>query len=502
MRSINILSHTFTFSNLDLDKMKIYSEHEMLYNKSNIREAEEKDLKKFVDKICQYISDFNIDMHILDGFFYNFTIPQISKEFDLLRIDNQSVINIEIKYYNTEDKIIKQLIRNKYFLSFLNRNCSLFCYIVNNDTLYELNQNDKLMVVEIKSLINLLSSQNNILYNNIEALFNVSNYLISPFNKTKDFINNGYFLNGQQESFKNKILNQIDQSNSFELFSVSGPAGSGKSLLIYDIAKELMTLQKKIVIIHCGQLNNGHKKLNTNHNWNIIPAKDYKKIDINKIDIIIIDEGQRIYYSQLEQIIKEVRNLNKTCIFCHDPIQTLSDSEKHSGSLDLINKYKTKEYSLSGRIRSNMEIIHFIDSLFNLRNSHNEKYENITFAYCKNYTEAKLIIKSLIKNKWKFINYTPCTFKTEDFECLNELSNDVAHTVIGQEYDNVVCIMDNKFYYKDNILQSDGWLSDKNGEKMLYQCLTRARKKIFLIIINNNQIFNRCLKICNNNTTT
>lgn len=496
MRSINLLAHTFTWSNINLEEMEIYSKHEMLYKKSNLRENEENDLKEFVKKL--HTSFRSADIDIFNGFFYNFTIPQISKEFDLLRINEDSVINIELKNYSTQDKILKQLSRSRYFLSFLNRKCFLYCYIVNNDTLYELNENDELKVVEMDKLVQRLQNQKNVLLDHIETFFDVSNYLISPFNKTSDFIKNNYFLNGQQELFKDKILEKIDGSSSYELLSLSGSAGSGKSLLIYDIAKDLIERERKVNIIHCGILNDGHKKLIREYGWQITIAKDYKKIDFMDSDIIIIDEGQRIYCEQLKYIINKIIGLNKVCIFCHDPVQILSNAERNSGSLDLVEKYKTDTYKLSGKIRSNMEIVYFIDSLFKTRNKHNEEYNNIIFQYCKNYKQAKFVIKGLVANDWKFINFTPCTYRYEDFECLNEFNEGVAHTVIGQEYDNVVCIIDKKFYYEDNMLKSKGWLSDKNGEKMLYQGLTRARKKLYLIIIDNKEIFNRCLNIVNN----
>ena len=60
-------------------------------------------------------------------------------------------------------------------------------------------------------------------------------------------------------------------------------------------------------------------------------------------------------------------------------------------------------------------------------------------------------------------------------------------------------MLDSKFYYNNNLLKSTGWKSDKNGEKMLYQSLTRAKMELCLIIINNDEVFNHCISILNNN---
>ena len=53
--------------------------------------------------------------------------------------------------------------------------------------------------------------------------------------------------------------------------SITGSAGTGKTLLTYDIAKDLKEDRKKYLIIHCGLLNSGHDKLNDEHDWEIIP---------------------------------------------------------------------------------------------------------------------------------------------------------------------------------------------------------------------------------------
>jgi len=73
--------------------------------------------------------------------------------------------------------------------------------------------------------------------------------------------------------------------------------------------------------------------------------------------------------------------------------------------------------------------------------------------------------------------------------------NKKSHEVIGQEFDNVVLIIDKFFYYnKDNELAYNGQ-SFYSAHKMLFQNITRTRKKLNLIIIDNSQILNRCLSI-------
>ena len=54
----------------------------------------------------------------LDNFFYDFSIPHISKEFDLLKIyEDDCIVNIELKSREVEEeKIKKQLEKNKFII--------------------------------------------------------------------------------------------------------------------------------------------------------------------------------------------------------------------------------------------------------------------------------------------------------------------------------------------------------------------------------------------------
>ena len=49
-----------------------------------------------INRLVDCISD-KVSLKELDGFFYSFTIPQIGKEFDLLKIGDNRVVNIELK---------------------------------------------------------------------------------------------------------------------------------------------------------------------------------------------------------------------------------------------------------------------------------------------------------------------------------------------------------------------------------------------------------------------
>ena len=96
----------------------------------------------------------------------------------------------------------------------------------------------------------------------------------------------------QQEEIKNKILNEL-RIPSFSIVAIKGKAGTGKTLLTFDITKEL-TISNTIIVIHCGILNNGHLTLRDDYWWKIIPARDLNNIDYSKYNLVVVDEAQRI----------------------------------------------------------------------------------------------------------------------------------------------------------------------------------------------------------------
>ena len=69
-----------------------------------VKEHEISCLRSFVDSL----SPFDASLNIFDGFFYSFEIPQIGKEFDLLRISRDLIVNIELKSQNVPEHRIKQ----------------------------------------------------------------------------------------------------------------------------------------------------------------------------------------------------------------------------------------------------------------------------------------------------------------------------------------------------------------------------------------------------------
>lgn len=464
-------------------------------NNDGLKPHEIECLQAFVQKISS-ISKENA-IRVLDNFFVGYKIPQIGKEFDLLKISDNSVINIELKVSSEKVNLKKQLCKNKYYLTFLRKKTVLFAFVKYEDSLYRLNDNAVLEKVEFTDIYkSLRGMQGNEI--DIDKMFNPSEYLISPFNSTDRFMEEEYFLTEQQEEIKNSIFKFLN-TNKAEFIAINGQAGTGKTLLAYDIAKNAIDLGKRVLIIHCAQLNIGQHKLINTYSWNIIMAKDICKQDFSNYDVIIIDETQRMYPIQYNFIVQKVKELNLICIFSYDEKQFLSRKEQNWHIPERIEKEITYPlFKLTTKIRINKEIASFIKQLFNNKNNNKDiKYSSVNICYCKDRTEARSYMLMLQYNGWKVPKYTPGTRSCFSYENYVLQDEESVHAVIGQEFDNIVAVIDENFIY-----DKDGHLTVKeaNGEyysqaQMLYQILTRVRKKLHIVIISNVILLERCVKI-------
>ena len=157
-----------------------------------------------------------------------------------------------------EAKIHKQLVRNKYYLGHFERTIYLFTYVKGGRvyTLDEQNHLAKTTVLELKNIVKQTQKTSEI--EDIDQFFKPSRFLISPLNTPERFLKGDYFLTDQQEEYKNAIIDGIEKKKV--LFGLTGRPGTGKTLLLYDIAREL-SKKYRCLIVHCAPLSQGHEYL-------------------------------------------------------------------------------------------------------------------------------------------------------------------------------------------------------------------------------------------------
>ena len=97
--------------------------------------------------------------------------------------------------------------------------------------------------------------------------------------------------------------------------------------------------------------------------------------------------------------------------------------------------------------------------------------------------EARKIIKYFRDKGYIFINYSKSNRRYSPYQEYEEDYD--THHVIGQEFDNVLLLMDNSFYYdKDGVLQG---VTHPNPDylypNLFYQGITRVREKIAIVVV-------------------
>ena len=492
MNSINLY---FLSKIEDCEEFAIYEKRlSMRAQALSVREHERASLHAFVS--CASAS--GASLQDFDSFYYNYSISQIGKEFDLLKITPDSILNIELKSQEIEfDKIETQLRRNKHYLRHLSRQIYSFTYVASTNEVYQLNGGECLDFSDMDTLLNIMHQLSGIYPSDITQLFRASEFLVSPLNTPEKFISNEYFLTKQQEEFKQTIFSFMRQSTA-RYYKITGLAGTGKTLLLYDIAKECSKLDY-CCVIHCGSLSDGHNFLNSHlRNVEIISAKTAQSnFDFSGFKYIFVDEAHRLRKAAYAAIVAAISGSDKFCFWSLDANQTLSKAEQRrdiSGQIDQLAPLKS--FQLTKKIRTNQEMANFIQLLLNLQDArHFKEYPNVSLVYANTADEAKEILDYYRHENYTFINYTPSIYYPST---LDQYSGSLStHSVIGQEFDNVIMILDRYFTYdEEKKLRA---VSHPNPDylyrKMLIQGVTRVREKLCLLIVDNMPLFQNILSI-------
>lgn len=472
-------------------------------------------LSSFIEDLEKLDSPYEDHLFkLLDRCYFGFTIPQISKEFDCLWIGQDSIINIELKSGpKPEEDLKKQLVQNRYYLGPLKKSVLSYTYVSSSHSCYQIDESGTLSAISIIEVAKALYQihKKPLFLGAIEDLFHPEEYLVSPFNSTDAFLTGGYFLTGQQEEIKKKILTAISNPTGPSILAITGGPGSGKTLLLYDIAGSLMQAGMKVIIGHGGGLNHG-QEIMIDNGWDIRPTKNLfvfnydlsvmngiSRVAVGDADVYLIDESQRS--PDVEWVADEVIKKGKKCIFAFDANQYLNEIEFKRNNEAKINAFAGPNgvFRLTSSIRTNEAVYEFVNALFDVnRRVHRSIKDRIEVTYCSSVAQVQHTLEMLNERGYQVPRFTPNASDYhprndyEDWFLPNGLS---AHEIIGQEFDTVVgLISPNMFYGPDGKL-----VSRKNyyyiEDRMLYQILSRARKRIHLVIFNNQPMLQRCLDL-------
>ena len=106
------------------------------------------------------------------------------------------------------------------------------------------------------------------------------------------------------------------------------------------------------------------------------------------------------------------------------------------------------------------------------------------------------LIESYQSLGYIFINYTPSIYKSAKLDRFSSLSLLNAHKVLGQEFDKVILLMGESFYYEDDCLHAYQHPNPNYlYHKMLFQAMTRVRDKLCIVVMNNPDAFSKLINI-------
>jgi hypothetical protein len=189
------------------------------------------------------------------------------------------------------------------------------------------------------------------------------------------------------------------------------------------------------------------------------------------------------------------------CIFSYDFAQALSKTEVRRNNPERLAKLQDfNEQKLTTRIRTNKEIYSFIRNMMRLydRPLKPVDYENIDIIYANNMDESDRLSRIFRKRGYTFITFTPSQYVSNTIDHYSAYVN--SHQVIGQEFDNVVLVLDNNFRYsqKGDLEAREHPNPDYLFPRLFFQNISRAREKLCIIVLENEDLFKTLLRIKEN----
>ncbi len=352
------------------------------------------------------VRELEVHMHMQDVHalrFYSFQVPRLGKEFDLLQIKDDQIVNIELKSGKVSDEAVrKQLLQNRYYLSVQGKMIQSYTYISSQERLVRLNNHDHIVEADWDQLCLALQRQSKDYEGDIEDLFQAEMYLFSPVTEPERFLNKEYFLTSQQKDIERRILDKI-RKVKYGYFWFSGLPGTGKTLLLYDIAMKL-SVHQKVCMIHCGE---------TGKEWKILHDRLLRIAflsdsqleecpDLKEYSAILVDEAHLLSVEEATRILE--LSEKHPVIFSGDDEDMISDEEMDRTMIREIEHLPDiQSFHLTNRIRTNAELSSFIQNMMHLPEKRMVRYyPHIQVVYANDEEEAGILLKGY-QNQLVFI---------------------------------------------------------------------------------------------------
>ena len=425
-----------------------------------VRAWEINSMRALVDQLEKYMPEvYRLRL------FYSFQILRLGKEFDLLQVKKNQIVNIELKSGAvSEDAIRRQLIQNRYYLAILGRPVRSYTYISSQNRLVRLTNHDHIVEAEWEQLCAELQEKSADFSGDLEDLFQAEWYLISPLTQPERFLKKEYFLTAQQKDIERQILKSIRIKRG-GYYHFSGLPGTGKTLLLYDIAMKLSSRQM-VCIIHCGASGQEWKRLHERLRrivW-VSDSQITAEMRLDEYGTVLVDEAHLLDKKTLENIVEAAGK--RPVIFTSDCEDQLSPEEvDQSVKLGIAKLPEIQTFRLTNRIRTNEEISSFVQNMMHIPDyKSGRRFPHVTVFYANDDQEAANLIQDAKKQGYQHL-----------------LESEVAE----KAYDSVAIILDGNYFY-----DSKKYLrSKKRTVRNLFHQLNSAKEKLMLIVKNNEQVY-------------
>lgn len=423
------------------------------------------------------------DVYVL-RFFYSFQIPRLGKEFDLLQIKEDQIVNIELKSGEVSDEAIRrQLLQNRYYLSVLGRTIHSYTYISSQNRLVRLTNHDHIIEADWEELCRLLKRESPDYDGNIEELFRAELYLISPLREPERFLQKEYFLTAQQRDIERQILKGIRAKHS-GYYWFSGLPGTGKTLLLYDLSMKL-SVRQRVCMVHCGEAGNDwrilHKRLRridflSADQFHTKTSGEEKDTFLESYSAILVDEAHLFSAEQLK--ILEERKKQIPIIFSSDTEDMISPEElDREIPQRLASLPDVQSFHLTNRIRTNAELSSFIQNMMDLsRRKGQKEYPNIEVVYANDDTEAVRLLQGYARRGYLYQNSAV------------------------RDVNRLVVVLDEQYYYdKDGYFRAGTigavYEERKSAVRVLFHQLNQAKEKLAIVIKDNPAVYDTILNL-------
>ena len=425
-----------------------------------VRAWEINSMRALVDRLEKYMPEvYRLRL------FYSFQILRLGKEFDLLQVKENQIVNIELKSGAvSEDAIRRQLIQNRYYLSILGRPVRSYTYISSQNRLVRLTNHDHIVEAEWEQLCAELQEKSADFSGNLEDLFQAEWYLISPLTQPERFLKKEYFLTAQQKDIERQILKSIRIKRG-GYYHFSGLPGTGKTLLLYDIAMKLSGRQM-VCMIHCGASGQEWKRLHERLRrivW-VSDSQITAEMRLDEYGTVLVDEAHLLDKETLENIVEAAGK--RPVIFTSDCEDQLSPEEvDQSVKLGIAKLPEIQTFRLTNRIRTNEEISSFVQNMMHIPDyKSGRRFPHVTVFYANDDQEAANLIQDAKKQGYQHL-----------------LESEVAE----KAYDSVAIILDGNYFY-----DSKKYLrSKKRTVRNLFHQLNSAKEKLMLIVKDNEPFY-------------